>query len=231
MRWGARVVMVVAVAAVLFPLSGCSAWRPRRRRVSSRDPAASAADSRWTTSGPLGRRRPGRRDHRLAVHHPARRRPRDVPGRAAGYAFAKLPVPVRRLLIALAVGGLTIPIAALVIPQFDQALELGYLDTRLGLIVATARSSRAGAACSSSPTSGTCRATCSRPPRWTARRVACLRDRAAPRGAGGRGRFVLNVFLQWSELLLGLIMLPGGDMSTAIPPWRRSRPNSGPVGR
>ena len=28
--------------------------------------------------------------------------------------------------------------------------------------------------------------------------------------------FVLNVFLQWSEVLLGLIMLPGGDTRTAM---------------
>jgi ABC-type glycerol-3-phosphate transport system permease component len=36
---------------------------------------------------------------------------------------------------------------------------------------------------------------------------------AAPAIAVG---FVLNVFLQWSELLLGLIMLPSGDVRTAM---------------
>jgi ABC-type glycerol-3-phosphate transport system permease component len=139
-------------------------------------------------------------------------------GVLAGYALAKLPVPLRPLLLALAVGGLTIPIAAMVIPQFDQALELGYLDTRIGLIVVY------GAFFAS----------------WSSLFFTSyfrglpddLLEAAALDGAGAARAFrsialplaapavavgfVLNVFLQWSELLLGLIMLPGGDVTTAM---------------
>ena len=139
-------------------------------------------------------------------------------GLLGGYAFAKLPLPFRPLLLALAVGGLTIPIAALVIPQFDQALALGYVDSRFGLIVVY------GAFYAS----------------WSSLFFySYFRDlpddvleAAAIDGASGPAAFrsialplalpavavgfVLNVFLQWSELLLGLIMLPGGDVTTAM---------------
>jgi ABC-type glycerol-3-phosphate transport system permease component len=139
-------------------------------------------------------------------------------GTLAGYAFAKLRLPGRRVLMGLALGGLTIPVAALVIPQFDQALDLGYLDTRPGLIVVY------GAFFAS----------------WTSLFFFSyfrdlpgdLLEAAALDGAGALQGFrsialplaapaiavgfVLNVFLQWSELLLGLIMLPSGDIRTAM---------------
>jgi len=139
-------------------------------------------------------------------------------GTLAGFALARLPVPGRPVILILAVGGLTIPIAALVIPQFDQALELGYLDTRFGLSLVY----------------GSFFASWS-----TLFFFAYFRDLphdlleaswldgantfqtfwhialplAAPAIAVG---FVLNVFLQWSEILLGLIMLPSGDVQTAM---------------
>ena len=122
------------------------------------------------------------------------------------------------MLLALAVGGLTIPVAALVIPQFDQALALGYVDTRIGLIVVygaffaswsslffySLLPGPAGRPAGSGRLDG------------ASARVAFTAvalPLALPAVAVG---FVLNVFLQWSELLLGLIMLPGGDVTTAM---------------
>jgi ABC-type glycerol-3-phosphate transport system permease component len=139
-------------------------------------------------------------------------------GTLAGFALAKLLVPGRRLLLAMAVGGLTIPIAALVIPQFDQALEFGYLDSRIGLIVVYGTFFASWSTlfffayfrdlpqdlleAASLDGASTLQ---------TFLRVAL--PLAAPAIAVG---FVLNVFLQWSEILLGLIMLPGGDIQTAM---------------
>ena len=142
-----------------------------------------------------------------------------IVGLLAGYAFAKLPIPFRAVVLALAVGGLTIPVAALVIPQFDQALALGLRGHALGLIVVYGAFYRElEQPVLLQPTSGTCRTTCWKRPRidGASARVAFTSvalPLAVPAVAVG---FVLNVFLQWSELLLGLIMLPGGDVTTAM---------------
>ncbi len=225
MRWSARLVMIVACVAVLFPMlwvvrmalktdQGFLADPPGIGGTFTLDNFANA----WTGVDLGGAIRDS-----LAITLPGAAIA-TILGVLAGYAFAKLAVPGRRLLIAIAVGGLTIPIAALVIPQFDQALQLrnlfgfSYVDSFWGLASSTARSSRAGAACSSSATSGTCRATCWRRPRSMARpSIQSFRRIALPlAGPAIAVGFVLNVFLQWSEVLLGLIMLPGGDTRTAM---------------
>lgn len=139
-------------------------------------------------------------------------------GTLAGFALAKLSVPGRRALLGLAVGGLTIPIAALVIPQFDQALEFGYLDSRIGLSVvygsffASWSTLFFFAYFRDLPPDLLEAASLDGASTWGAFRHVAL-PLAAPAVAVG---FVLNVFLQWSEILLGLIMLPGGDVQTAM---------------
>lgn len=218
-RWGARAVMVAAVVAVLFPLAWVLRVATKTEQGFISDPASLGGGFTLDNFGTawaavdLG----GAIIDSLSITLPGAALATFV-GVLAGYAFAKLPVPVRPLLLALAVGGLTIPIAALVIPQFDQALELGYLDTRIGLIVVY------GAFFAS----------------WSslffysyfrdlpddlleaaaldgASAVAAFRRIALPLAAPAVAvGFVLNVFLQWSELLLGLIMLPGGDVTTAM---------------
>jgi raffinose/stachyose/melibiose transport system permease protein len=218
-RWGARAVMVAAVVAVLFPLAWVLRVATKTEQGFIADPASLGGGFTLDNFGTawaavdLG----GAIIDSLSITLPGAALATFV-GVLAGYAFAKLPVPVRPLLLALAVGGLTIPIAALVIPQFDQALELGYLDTRIGLIVVY------GAFFAS----------------WSslffysyfrdlpddlleaaaldgASAVAAFRRIALPLAAPAVAvGFVLNVFLQWSELLLGLIMLPGGDVTTAM---------------
>jgi len=225
MRWTSRVVMVVACLAVIFPLLWVVRIALKTDPGFLADPSGIGGDftldnfaSAWNAVD-LG----GAITTSLLITIPGAALATAL-GVLAGYAFAKLPVPARRLLIALAVGGLTIPVAALVIPAFDQALEVAdllgssYLDTTWGLTLIY------GAFFSS----------------WSAlfffsyfrdlpadlieaasldgasvfqtfRRVAL--PLAGPAVAVG---FVLNVFLQWSEVLLGLIMLPGGKQQTAM---------------
>lgn len=218
-RWGARAVMVAAVVAVLFPLVWVLRVATKTEEGFIADPASLGGGFTLDNFGAawdavdLG----GAIIDSLSITLPGAALATFV-GVLAGYAFAKLPVPVRPLLLALAVGGLTIPIAALVIPQFDQALELGYLDTRVGLIVVYGAFFASWSSlffysyfrdlpddlleAASLDGAGAVAAF---------RRIAL--PLAAPAVAVG---FVLNVFLQWSELLLGLIMLPGGDVTTAM---------------
>jgi ABC-type glycerol-3-phosphate transport system permease component len=218
-RWGARTVMMVAVVAVLFPLFWVLRVATKTEDAFIRDPAGIGGavtlenfGASWAAVD-LG----GAIIDSLSITIPGALISTIV-GALAGYAFAKLRLPWRPMLMGLAVGGLTIPVAALAIPQFDQALEFGYLGTQAGLIVVY------GAFFAS----------------WTSLFFfaffrdlpADLLEAASLDGASARQAFraialplaapaiavafVLNVFLQWSELLLGLIMLPGGDVQTAM---------------
>jgi ABC-type glycerol-3-phosphate transport system permease component len=218
-RWTSRAVMAIAVVAVLFPLLWVVRVATKTEDGFIREPASLAGEvtlanftAAWNAVDLGGAIRDS-----LSITIPGALLATAV-GTLAGYAFAKLRLPARPVLIGLAVGGLTIPIAALVVPQFDQALDLGYLDTTLGLIVVY------GSFFAS----------------WTSLFFYSffrdlpddLLEAAAIDGAGARQGFmaialplaapaiavgfVLNLFLQWSELLLGLIMLPSGDVRTAM---------------
>lgn len=134
----------------------------------------------------------------------------------AGYGLAKLRFPGGRLVWVLAVATLTLPLAALVIPLFDEGLRLGYVDSRIGL----------------SAIYGTLFAP------WGTlflhsyfkRLPAELLESAAIDGAGPFRAFwliavplavpaiatvlIINVFLQWSELILALVMLPDTSKQT-----------------
>ncbi len=219
LRWGSRIVMAVAVVAVLFPLIWVVRVATKTEDGFISDPASLGGGFTLDNFGrawdavDLG----GAILDSLSITLPGAALATFV-GVLAGYAFAKLPVPARRLLLVLAVGGLTIPIAALVIPQFDQALILGYLDTRWGVILVYGSffaswsslfffsyfKDLPGDLLEAASLDG---ASASRA-FW-----AVALPLAGPAVAVG---FVLNVFLQWSELLLGLILLPGGDVTTAM---------------
>jgi ABC-type glycerol-3-phosphate transport system permease component len=218
-RWSARVVMAIAVTAVLFPLFWVLRVATKTEDAFIRDPSGLGGEVTlsnfavaWNAVD-LG----GAIVDSLSITIPGALLS-TLLGTLAGYAFAKLRVPGRRVLMGLAVGGLTIPIAALVIPQFDQALEFGYLDTRPGLVIVYGAFFASwtslfffsffrdlpGDLLEAAALDGASQA-------QSFRSIAL--PLAAPAIAVG---FVLNVFLQWSELLLGLIMLPSGDIRTAM---------------
>ena len=218
-RWAARIVMAIAVVAVLFPLFWVLRIATKTEDAFIREPASIAGEitlanfgAAWTAVDLGGAIRDS-----LAITIPGALLATAV-GTLAGFAFAKLRLPARRAVMALAVGGLTIPVAALAIPQFDQALDLGYLDTHIGLIVVYGSFFASwtslyffsyfrdlpGDLLEAAAIDGASA-------RQTFLRISL--PLAAPAIAVG---FVLNVFLQWSELLLGLIMLPGGDVRTAM---------------
>jgi ABC-type glycerol-3-phosphate transport system permease component len=134
----------------------------------------------------------------------------------AGYGLARLAFPGGRVVWALAIGTMTLPLAALVIPLFDEGLRLGYVDSRLGL----------------SAIYGTLFAP------WGTLFLHSyfkglpgeLLESAQVDGAGPLRAFwliavplalpaiasvlIINVFLQWSELILALVMLPDAQKQT-----------------
>jgi ABC-type glycerol-3-phosphate transport system permease component len=135
----------------------------------------------------------------------------------AGYGLAKEEMPGKRIVVAIAVLTLVVPLASLAIPLFDEALSFGILDSRpaLGLmygalfagwgtlflrayygglpdeLIDAARVDGAGS--------------------WRTFAAVAL-PLAAPALATV---LVLNLFLQWSELLLALVMLPTPGNQTA----------------
>jgi ABC-type glycerol-3-phosphate transport system permease component len=135
----------------------------------------------------------------------------------AGYGLAKEEMPGKPVVVALSVLTLVVPISSIAIPLFDQSLQLGLLDSRpaLGLMYG---SLFAG---------------------WGALFLRAyyatlpdeLIDAARVDGAGSWRTFrsialplagpaiatvlVLNLFIQWSELLLALVMLPTTSHQTA----------------
>lgn len=134
----------------------------------------------------------------------------------AGYGLAKLAFPGRRLVFGMAVATMTLPLAALVIPLFDEGLRLGYVDSRLGLSLVYATLFA---------------------PWGTLFLASCFRglpdellESAYVDGAGPLRAFwsiavplalpaiatvlILNVFLQWSELILALVLLPDSSKQT-----------------
>src|SRR5690348_6432918 len=53
----------------------------------------------------------------------------------AGYTFAKLRFPLRSFLFALIISTLVIPVQVLMVPQFRIAVDFGWLDSNVGVIV------------------------------------------------------------------------------------------------
>lgn len=128
----------------------------------------------------------------------------------AAFSLAKLQVPGRRLWLGMFVLAIAVPLPAIVIPLFDQAASLGYLDSHLGVSV-----TYGGLFLS-----------------WGTLFMYAyyqglpkeLIDGARIDGASGRqmlwhiglplGRpalvtaFVINVLIQWGELVISLVMLP-----------------------
>lgn len=135
----------------------------------------------------------------------------------AGYGLAKEPMPGKRIVVAVAVLTLVVPLASLAIPLFDQALQFGILDSRPALgIMYGALFAGWGALFLRAHYAGL---------------PDALLDAAKVDGAGSWRTFLaiavplgapaiatvlaLNIFVQWSELLLALVMLPTPSHETA----------------
>lgn len=137
-------------------------------------------------------------------------------GTLAGYGLARLSVPAKPLLLVLMVAGISVPVASITIPLFGLALDLGLVDSKMGVsliygsifsawttlllhsymmsmpdeVFEAARTDGAGA--------------------W-----GTFRHVAAPMAMPAIiTSFVLNFQFQWSELILGLVLLQDRDSRT-----------------
>lgn len=135
----------------------------------------------------------------------------------AGYGLAKEEMPGKSFVVALSVATLVVPLASLAIPLFDQALQFGLLDSRpaLGLmyggLFAGWGTLFLRAYYQSLPDELIDAAKVDGAGSWRTFRSIAL-PLAGPAIATV---LVLNIFIQWSELLLALVMLPTTGHQTA----------------
>jgi ABC-type glycerol-3-phosphate transport system permease component len=134
----------------------------------------------------------------------------------AGYALAKLRFPGKRVVWAGVLMTMTLPLAALVIPLFDEGLRLGYVDSMLGLSLIYGTLFAPWATVflhsyfrglpdeliESAQIDG-------------ASVFRAFRSIAVPLAAPAIATvLILNVFLQWSDLILALVLLPDTEKQT-----------------
>jgi ABC-type glycerol-3-phosphate transport system permease component len=133
-----------------------------------------------------------------------------------GFALAKLDFVGKRIVWAAVIISLSMPLAALALPIFDIAVRLGFLDSRLGLsVIFTGLFASWGSLfmyayfrslpdelLESARVDG-------------ARLFRAFVTIAVPLALPAIvTTFFLNVFIQWSELILSLVMLPDSDKRT-----------------
>jgi multiple sugar transport system permease protein len=140
-----------------------------------------------------------------------------IVGALTGYGLARFRFAGRTVMLGAVVGVLFLPMAALVIPLFDEAVSFGILGSRitLGVIYGSIFSAWTAlflkgyfegipaAVFEAAEIDGASTF-------WTFMRVAV--PLASPALAAAA---VLNIFIQWSELLLALVLLPIPDTQTA----------------
>lgn len=133
-----------------------------------------------------------------------------------GFALCKLPFVGRRLATAVIVGSIAIPVPAIVIPLFDEGLRLGFTDTRWGLgLCYTALFACWGTIFMRSYYLGLPDALLESARIDGANIWQQFRRIALPIAAPAVVTvLVLNFFLQWSELTLGLILMPNSAKQT-----------------
>lgn len=134
----------------------------------------------------------------------------------AAYALAKLRFPGKRLVWACVLATMTLPLAALVIPLFDEGLRIGYVDSRLGLsLIYGAIFAPWATIFLHSYFRGLPDELLESAQLDGASVMRSFLAIAVPLAAPAIGTvFILNVFLQWSELILALVMLPGEGKQT-----------------
>lgn len=134
----------------------------------------------------------------------------------AGFALAKYHVPAKRLLLALLACTFAVPVTALAVPVFDQALQLGYLGTHTGLSVVYAALFTGWGTLfvmsyySQLPDELLEAAYVDGASKWRT-----FRSIALPLGAPAVVTvFVMNFFMMWSDLIIALVMMPSQDKQT-----------------
>lgn len=134
-----------------------------------------------------------------------------------GYALAKEEVPFRRAITGLIVATIAVPLTSLAVPVFDQALQFGYLGSRpaLGVVYGVLFTGWGvlfmTSYYSALPDELLEAARCD-----GAGRFRTMIEIAFPISVPAMiSIFVVNMFSMWSELIVGLILLPTTSQQTA----------------
>jgi ABC-type glycerol-3-phosphate transport system permease component len=134
-----------------------------------------------------------------------------------GFALAQLDIPFRRLWLALIGAAIAVPLPAIIISLFDQGLSFGYTDSRPGLsLVYAGIFSAWGTYFMYSYYSSLPQALLDSARVDGANDLQTLLRVAIPLAKPAIATvLVINVFIQWSDLILALVMLPESSMQTA----------------
>jgi ABC-type glycerol-3-phosphate transport system permease component len=134
-----------------------------------------------------------------------------------GFALAKLDVPLRRLWLAVIAAAIAVPLPAIIISLFDQGLSFGYTDSRPGLsLVYAGIFSSWGTYFMYSYYTNLPQALLDSARVDGASDLQTLLRVAVPLAKPAIATvLVINVFIQWSDLILALVMLPESSMQTA----------------
>jgi raffinose/stachyose/melibiose transport system permease protein len=135
----------------------------------------------------------------------------------AGYGLAKERVPMRPLVTAVLVGTVAVPLTSLAVPIFDQALQFGYLGSQpavallYGVLFTGWGTLFMQSYFAGLPDELIEAARCD-----GAGHTRTFTSIALPVSVPALiSVFVVNLFSMWSELIIGLIMLPTTDKQTA----------------
>jgi multiple sugar transport system permease protein len=133
-----------------------------------------------------------------------------------GFAIAKLHVPLKRLVLALLACTFAVPVTALAVPIFDQALQFGYLGSFPGLaLVYAALFTGWGTLFLSSYYSGFPDELLEAARVDGAGPIRTFVSVAAPLGVPAIVTvFVMNFFMMWSDIIIALAMMPSADSRT-----------------
>jgi ABC-type glycerol-3-phosphate transport system permease component len=137
-------------------------------------------------------------------------------GTLAGFALAKLDFAGKRVVWACVLVALTMPLAALALPIFDVALRFDYINSRLGLsLIFASLFASWGAVFMYSYFRGLPDELLESARVDGASLLRAFLTIAVPLALPAIATtFFLNVFIQWSELILSLVILPDGDKQT-----------------
>ncbi|MCU1495702.1 MAG: transporter transrane protein [Acidimicrobiaceae bacterium] len=216
---GPRTVAVVAVVAVLFPL----AWVIR---VAARPTEAYVRNPNGIGGGfTLGNFASAWREGLLgpALLHTLYTVPlgavlATVVAAFAGYGFAKLRVPFRRFLLGFVIMAIAIPIPSIIIPLFNEGLDIGYTNNYIGLsIVCAALYGSWGTFFLYGQYKGLPDALIDSAHMDGAHELGIFFRIAVPLVAPSIATVLaLNFILQWSNILLQLVLLPTSTKQTMM---------------
>jgi ABC-type glycerol-3-phosphate transport system permease component len=215
-RAAAIAVVTVVSLLVLFPLVWTLRMSMRPRGAYIADPAGWGGGLTWSNFGAAWQAGLGVGLMNSLLVVPLAAVLAAALATLAGFALAKLPVVGRRVLTVLLVSTFAVPVTALAVPVFDQALQFGYLGTHLGLsFVYAGLFTGWGTIFMTSYYSGFPTELLEAARVDGAGSFRTFRSIALPLAAPAVVTILaMNFFMMWSDLIIALVMMPSAELQT-----------------